>query len=71
MELVGKMLKSKINGNLFYVADMFTEDNRQFYTISDPAAGGCVAIEKGWFEVGYMQNFEIVGETGKERHEKE
>lgn len=64
MELVGKILKSKINGNLFRVADLFTEDGRQFYTIYDMSDGGYVAIEKGWFEVGYMQNLEIVNQEG-------
>ena len=60
IDLVGKTLKSKINGNMFYVAELFTEHNFQYYKICDVASGGYFAVGKEWFEIGYMQNLEII-----------
>ena len=61
MELIGKTLKSKINGNLFCVDGMFEENGEKYYSILDMASGKHYAISKGWFEKGYMLNLEIVG----------
>lgn len=59
--MVGKTLKSKINGNLFYVDDLNTEQNgMQYYIIKDVVAEGKFPVLKGWFEKGIMQNLEIV-----------
>ena len=58
--MVGKTLKSKINGKLFFVEELFTEDDRQFYNIRDLTSGGLYCWGKEWFEKGLMQNLEIV-----------
>ena len=60
MEMVGKTLKSKINGNLFQVTEIFTEDNREYYTLLDLASGGLFAIGKEFFGEFVMPNLEIV-----------
>lgn len=62
MEFVGKMLKSKINGKLFYVAELFTDDisKKQYYKICEPGTDNYTAVSKEWFEVGLMQNLEVV-----------
>lgn len=62
MDLVGKTLKSKINGALFVVEELFTESGRQYYNIRDLASGGLSCWGKEWFEKGLMQNLEIVAE---------
>ena len=59
MELVGKTLKSKINGALLAVTELFEESGRQYYTVLDMASGKHIAIGKEWFEKGLMQNLEI------------
>ena len=61
MNYVGKTLKSKINGCLFYVQELFLENNQLYYIIIDLETNQKFAIGKGWFENGYMQNLEIVG----------
>ena len=58
--MVGKILKSKINGNLFYVEDLITEQGNQYYIIKDVPTGNTTCWGKGWFEKGLMQNLEIV-----------
>ena len=58
--MVGRTLKSKINGNLFFVEKLYTEDGRQYYDIRDLAGGGLYYCGKEWFEKGLMQNLEIV-----------
>lgn len=63
MNLVGKTLRSKINGALFYVAELFTEYGREFYKVCEPGTSNYTAIERGWFELGYMQNLEMVKEN--------
>lgn len=60
MELVGKMLKSKINGKLFYVTELFTENDQQYYKVCEPGTKNYIAVSKEWFEVGYMLNLEVV-----------
>ena len=60
MDLVGKKLKSKINGALFAVTELFEEDGKQYYKILDLASGKSYCWGKGWFEKGLMQNLEIV-----------
>lgn len=62
MKLVGKTLKSKINGALFVVTELFEESGRQYYTILDMASGKLFCHGKEWFEKGLMQNFVIVAE---------
>lgn len=59
MNLVGKTLKSKINGALFCVTEMFEESGKQYYTVLDMASGKLIACGKEWFEKGYMPNLEI------------
>lgn len=61
MTCVGQTLKSKINGCLFYVQELFLENEKLYYTIIDLATNQKFAISKDWFENGYMQNLEIVG----------
>ena len=63
-ELVGKTLRSKINGNLFYVAELFSEEDphgrvHKYYKICELGTDKYTAIGKEWFERGYMQNLEI------------
>lgn len=62
--LVGKTLRSKINGKLFYVEELFAEEahngkDRYYYKICEPGTDKYTAIGKEWFERGYMQNLEI------------
>lgn len=47
--MVGKTLKSKINGALFVVDGEFEDGGRKH-----------IAVSKDWFEHGMMQNLEIV-----------
>ena len=60
IDLVGKILKSKINGSIFYVAELYTENKCQYYKVYDVASDGYFAVGKEWFEIGYMQNLEII-----------
>lgn len=60
--MVGKTLKSKINGELFCVDELFKESGKQYYSVRHIASGKITAIGKEWFEKGYMQNLEIVEE---------
>lgn len=62
MDLVGKILKSKINGALFQVTELFKDknDGREYYSVLDLVSGKHYAISRGWFEKGYMQNLEII-----------
>lgn len=60
MDLVGKTLRSKINGVLYYVHELFSEGGREYYKVGEVGTSSYVAIERGWFEFGYMQNLEIV-----------
>ena len=58
--MIGKTLKSKINGALFYVKELKEEHGKQYYIIQDVKTGGLYPWEKGWFEKGLMQNLEII-----------
>ncbi len=59
--MVGKTLKSKINGSLFFVEELKSESVfGQYYIIRDMATGQKFASSKGWFEHGIMQNLEII-----------
>lgn len=60
MGLVGKTLKSKINGALFIVDGEFDDAGRKYYSIIDLASGKHIATGKEWFEKGVMQNLEII-----------
>lgn len=60
MNLVGKTVKSKTNGELFLIEELYTENNRQYYIVRHIASGMKTAQGKEWFEKGYMQNLEIV-----------
>lgn len=59
MDIVGKTLKSKINGALFCVTEMFEESGQKYYSVLDMASGKHIAVGKEWFEKGYVQNLEI------------
>lgn len=58
--MVGAILKSKINGALFYVDDLKKEGGSSYYIISELGTDKRVACGKEWFEKGIMQNLEIV-----------
>ena len=58
--MVGKTLKSKINGALFYVKELKNDDGSEYYIIVDVASGNEFAHNKKWFEKGIMQNLDIV-----------
>lgn len=63
--LAGKLLRSKINGKLFYVEGLFAEKahngkDRYYYKICEPGTDKYTAIGKEWFERGMMQNIEIL-----------
>lgn len=60
MELVGKTLKSKINGALFFVEELKKDNGTEYYIIVDVASGKRVASGRAWFEHGIMQNLEII-----------
>lgn len=63
--LVGKKLRSKINGAIFYVVNRFTAENGiDYYTITDALGERKTAHSCGWFEKGIMQNLEIIEEEG-------
>ena len=58
--MVGKTLKSKINGDKFFVENIFTESGKKYYTIKHLASGKTTVHQKEWFEKGIMQNLEEV-----------
>ena len=58
--MVGKTLKSKINGALFYVQELKEEHGERYYIIQDVKTGALYTWGKGWFEKGLMQNLEFV-----------
>lgn len=60
MELVGKTLKSQLNGNLFTVTELFTEDNKEFYAVLDMSSGKHFAIGRELFEKFVMPNVKMV-----------
>ena len=57
---VGKTYKSKINGNLFYVKELFTDCGQELYAVVDMGEGKIKHVGKGWFEHGIMKNLEEV-----------
>lgn len=57
---VGKTYKSKINGNLFYVKELFTDCGVELYAVVSMPAMTINYIGKDWFEHGIMQNLEEV-----------
>ena len=60
--MIGNTLKSKINGNLFQVTEIFTENDHQYYKVLDLATGRLFTIGKETFEKSVMLNLEIVKE---------
>lgn len=60
--MVGKTLKSKINGEKFFIDEQFTEGGRQYYSVRHIASGSVSVWGKEWFEKGLMQNLEVVNE---------
>jgi hypothetical protein len=62
-EMVGKTLKSKINGALFLVEEEKVEQGKHYYIIRDISSGKVTCWGKEWFEKGLMQNLEIVSES--------
>ena len=62
MNLIGKKLKSKINGKLLLVKSMLTDGGRDHYEIAEIGTNKSVTVERGWFENGIMQNLEILEE---------
>lgn len=59
--LVGKKLRSKINGQIFIVKERFTAENGvDYYTIADESGERITSTSCGWFEKGIMQNLEII-----------
>jgi hypothetical protein len=59
MNLVGRTLKSKINGALFFVEELKNDNGNEYYIIVDLASGKRVASGKQWFEKGIMQNLSL------------
>lgn len=59
MDLIGKTLKSKINGALFFVEELKKENKTEYYIIVDISSGKRFAHGRAWFEKGIMQNLEI------------
>lgn len=58
--MIGKTVKSKINGDLFQIDELKVESNKEYYVVRHIKSGKTTQILKGWFEKGYMQNMEIV-----------
>ena len=58
--MVGKTLKSKINGDKFFIVNVFTEAGKKYYTIRHLASGKTTIHDKEWFERGIMQNLEVI-----------
>jgi hypothetical protein len=59
MNLIGKTLKSKINGALFFVEELKNDNGSEYYIIIDLASGMRVASGRQWFEKGIMQNLTL------------
>ena len=60
-DLVGKKFRSKINGQIFVVANCFKAENGvDYYTITDEAGARITSTSCKWFENGIMQNLEII-----------
>jgi hypothetical protein len=66
-EMIGKMLKSKINGALFYVKELKNYNGKEYYIIVDVASGNEFTYSKVWFDNGLMQNLEIVSDHPTEK----
>lgn len=60
--MVGKTLKSKINGALFFVEELKNDKGNEYYIIVDMASGNRFSSGKEWFEKGIMQNMDVVKE---------
>ena len=58
--MIGKTLKSEINGDLFHIDEIRVENNKEYYVVKHIASGKKSNILKGWFEKGYMQNLKII-----------
>lgn len=58
--MIGKTLKSKINGALFFVEDLKNDNGNEYYIVVDLSSGLRIASSKSWFENGIMQNLEVV-----------
>jgi hypothetical protein len=65
--MIGKTLKSKINGALFYVKELKNDNGNEYYIIVDVASGYEFAHSKVWFDNGFMSNLEIVDEHTTEK----
>ena len=65
--MIGKTLKSKINGALFYVKELKNDNGNEYYVIVDVASGNKFASGKKWFDNGIMQNLEIVSDNQTEK----
>lgn len=62
--MIGKTLKSKINGALFVVEGIKNDGGKDYYTIVELATGRKFMALKGWFEKGIMQNLvEVEGDN--------
>lgn len=58
--MVGKILKSKINGDLFYIEEEKVENGKHYYIVRDISSDKLTCWGKEWFEKGIMQNLEEV-----------
>ena len=65
--MIGKMLKSKINGALLYVKELKNDNGNEYYIIVDVASGKEFSHGKVWFDNGIMQNLEIVSDSPTEK----
>ena len=65
--MIGKTLKSKINGTLFYVKELKNDNRNEHYIIVDVASGNEIVSAKEWFDNGIMQNLEIVYSNTNEK----
>lgn len=63
--LVGKKLKSKINGRIFLVDGEFKDGNDTYYSVLDLASGEHIATLKDWFHSGFIQNLEVIDDDGQ------
>jgi hypothetical protein len=58
--MIGKLFKSKIDGKIFKVLDLKSENNKEYYVLQEIKTGYQTTIGKGWFENGIMWNLEEV-----------
>jgi hypothetical protein len=65
--MIGKTLKSKINGELFCIDKLFEQCGRQYYSVRHIASSKVSVWGKEWFEKGLMQNLEIVTDHPTEK----